>query len=103
MNLSTTVNRTHKMLRSIPRPTENERQVFSFLLKHAGIINELEILFDQLDKISERLKNEGLSHKIADELLEEINILQASSRKRPARVFASCTEYLKELRAKLPD
>jgi hypothetical protein len=56
MNLSSTVERAHKMLQSIPRLTEKEQQVFSFLRKHAGIINELETLSNQLDKISERLK-----------------------------------------------
>jgi hypothetical protein len=103
MNLSATVQWAHQMQKNIHRLTETEQQVFGFISKYANIINELHVLFDQIDEILITLKNDGLSYKSADQLLEQLNVLQSSSKQRSAAVFASCSEYLKCLRAKLPD
>jgi len=103
MNLSATIHWAKKVLRAFPTLTSEERHVFGFLRKHISIIMELSEIFERIDVISTRLKNEGISQKTIQTSLTQLQSLTISTSSRVVMVAKASMQYLRQEMEKLSD
>jgi hypothetical protein len=96
MNLSITVEWAKKLLSSFIRLTTEEKAVFGFIKKHTTVITELSAIFERLNNISRRLKNESISHKSIQTSIEELQALPDAGSPRMLAVVNECIKYLNE-------
>jgi hypothetical protein len=103
MNLSASIEWAGKLSRCYPGLTGEERRVFGFIPRHEEIIKEPGTLFKCIDGLSGELKNNGLSHDSIKKCPGKIASARVDAPGKAARVPASCTGYLKEMKKKLPE
>jgi hypothetical protein len=94
MNLTPCLRWAKKILNCYDRLTREEQQTFKFLKKHKPLINELNQIIRVFNRISEKLKKDGLSRKNADESIKELQPLLTSPFPRVAKAAKECLAYL---------
>ena len=103
MNLSETVHRAVAMLNSFDRLKDEEQKIFRFIPQNQLLIHELNSVFQTVNSILQRLKDEGLSKVSAEECLSRLKSLSTSPNQRIASVGRLMIKYLETEYSKLSD
>ena len=100
MNLSASIKWGIRLLKNYSKLTEEEQKVFSFVKTYRQLINELYNVFTQVNTVLERVKNNGISVKEAEECIKTMNANPCQS-VREQKVMESIKTYLMETSAKI--
>ena len=103
MNIAPSIQWSKQILKCFDKLTEHEQTVFSFIIEHQKIIEELNEIILACSDISACLKNNGLSYKTIKDCQEMVKYMQASKIQGVVDVSRCFEQYLMELKNKLPD
>lgn len=103
MNLSTSVNWGKDTLHNFAKLNTVEQVSFEWLKKHAPIIDELSIVFEQTQKMLKIVKNEGLSYKTIGLCLDICHQVLPEPSLIFTQLMIDIELYLKTEQEKLPD
>lgn len=101
MNLAPCLKWANRMLKVLKELTGEEQRTFSFLKKHTGFIKELSGIVFAFERISKRMKEEGLSRNTVEACTEELLPLTESKHSRVRSAAKECLKYLEEESGKL--
>jgi hypothetical protein len=103
MNLSDTVDWAVAMLNSFDRMKEEDQRIFQFIPQNQMLIHELNSVFQTVNTILQRLKDEGLSKVSSEECLSRLKTLSTSPNQRISSIGRLMTEYIETEYNKLSD
>jgi hypothetical protein len=103
MNLSSVVKWAQKMIAIQPKLKPDEEKVFSYIVNHKPIIEELNHIIDFVGQILEEIKYKGLSHLSIKNCIKKCESIKNHVYKKAQEVIKKITDYLKSERDKLPD
>jgi len=101
MNLTPCLQWAGKMLLHFDDLSKEEQQIFKFLKNHRLLINELNEIVGVFNRISQSLKEKGLSHESVKVSVQELQPLTVSSFPRISQAAKECRSYLQEEAKKL--
>jgi hypothetical protein len=103
LNLSQVVDWSSKILKNFKtKLLPEERKIFTFILKYALFINELQTVLSCINVIEKKIKNEGLSQKSVKFCMKYIQQNLSTGNERMEKLAESIGKYLKEEVSKLP-
>jgi hypothetical protein len=94
MNLSDTVFWAGSMMRAYEHFNEEEKEVFSFIKEYQPLINEMKEVFETVNPVLQRFKNEGMSLSNADWALSKVKSLTDSLNQRISAVGRLIEDYI---------
>jgi len=101
MNLTPCLLWAEKMLRCFERLSKEEQQIFKFLKNHRMLIDELNEIISVFNRISQLMKEKGLSLTSVHTCIEKLKPLIVSTRPRVSQAAKECMNYLREETEKL--
>jgi hypothetical protein len=101
MNLTPCFDWAGRMLKCFEKLTTEEQQIFEFLKKHKVLIKELGGIIRIFNRISQLMKEKGLSHESVGTSIQELQPLIESSFPRISKAAQECLNYLEEEAGKL--
>lgn len=103
MNLSDSLHWAGKMLACFHKLSGEEQRVFGFLHSHLPIIRELGAVFQQIDKINEWVKKQGMSQQTITRCRQALLGMSQWPSHRVTAVTRECLEYFSEQESKLKE
>ena len=103
MNLSGVVKWAQKMITIQPILKPEEEKVFSYILNHKPIIEELNQIIDFVSQILEEVKRKGLSYLSIKNCIKKCESIRSHFYNKAEQVINKIIVYLKSEREKLPD
>ena len=101
MNLSPIVKWSRKIIHNFSKLNEEEANNFKFVKEHLPLVEELEQIFDCVNKILKQAKNNGFSKENIDNYIGEIRAGLTHQGTRVQRVKMSLCAYLEAEKEKL--
>lgn len=103
MNLSHTIVWCDKIIKAFESFTEEEKQVYRFVVENQNLVSELHVVFECVNKILSKIKTVGLSYDSIGSALILISKELMGKSKRVEKFAVSATNYLVKEAVKLPD
>ena len=103
MNLSHTIVWCDKIIKAFETFTEEEKQVYRFVVENQNLVSELHVVFECVNKILSKIKTVGLSYDSIGSALILISKELMGKSKRVEKFAVSATNYLVKEAVKLPD
>ena len=103
INLSQVVEWSNKILMNYYNLTEQERKIFSFILRYASFIDELQNVLSCINSIEHEVKQKGLSINSLTNCMGYIKQSLFTGNERMIKIGEQIVQYLREETKKIPE